>query len=87
MSPAQGKAAMALVSSALSPAGFEKVQQIMEGDEVNKAGGQNNPNRGPGPGGPQPRQRSSAKTSITFRFSARRRKPTVDAAVRGHHLA
>jgi hypothetical protein len=50
MSPAQGKAAMALVSSALSPAGFEKVQQIMEGDEVNKAGGQNNPNRGPGPG-------------------------------------
>jgi hypothetical protein len=28
---------MALVASALSPRGFEKVQQIMEGDEVNKS--------------------------------------------------
>ena len=52
MSPAQRTAAMALVSSALSRRGFEKVQQIMEGDEVNKnneAG--NRGNGGPPPGG------------------------------------
>jgi hypothetical protein len=36
MNSAQRDAAMALVASALSPRGFEKVQQIMEGDEVNK---------------------------------------------------
>ena len=36
MNGAQRSAAMALVASALSPRGFEKVQQIMEGDEVNK---------------------------------------------------
>ena len=34
MNSAQRSAAMALVASALSPRGFEKVQQIMEGDEV-----------------------------------------------------
>jgi hypothetical protein len=39
----QRSAAMALVSSALSPKGFEKVQQIMEGDEVNKVNSRNNP--------------------------------------------
>jgi hypothetical protein len=43
MNPAQRSAAMALVSSALSPRGFEKVQQIMEGDEVNKIKERNNP--------------------------------------------
>jgi hypothetical protein len=36
MNEAQRAAAMALVASALSPKGFEKVEQIMEGDEVNK---------------------------------------------------
>lgn len=36
MNSAQRSAAMALVASALSPRGLEKVQQIMEGDEVNK---------------------------------------------------
>jgi hypothetical protein len=36
MTPAQGSAAMALLSTALSKRGFEKVQQIMEGDERNK---------------------------------------------------
>jgi hypothetical protein len=41
MSTAQRNAALALVSSALSGKGFEKVQQIMEGDEVNNEG--NNP--------------------------------------------
>jgi hypothetical protein len=56
MSPAERSAAMALVASALSARGFEKVQQIMEGDEVNKmneaAGGGRG--RGRGPGGPPP---------------------------------
>ena len=44
MNPAQRSAALALLSSALSPRGFEKVQQIVEGDEVLKtSGGGNNP--------------------------------------------
>ncbi len=59
MTPAQRAAAMALVSSALSPRGFEKVQQIMEGDEVNKISEGNRPPFGnggppPGNGGPPP---------------------------------
>lgn len=54
MTPAQRTAAMALVASALSPRGFEKVQQIMEGDEVNKLNEANGRGRG-GPGnGPPP---------------------------------
>ena len=43
LSSGQRSAAMALVSSALSKRGFEKVQEIMEGDEVLKTGGRNNP--------------------------------------------
>jgi hypothetical protein len=43
MNTAQHSAAMALVSSALSPRGFEKVQQIIEGDEMNKIKERNNP--------------------------------------------
>lgn len=43
LNPAQHSAALALLSSALSPRGFEKVQQIMEGDEVLKTSGGNNP--------------------------------------------
>ena len=39
MNPAQQAAALTLVAAALSPKGFEKVQQIMEGDEVNKGTG------------------------------------------------
>ncbi len=38
MTPAQRSAVMALLSSALSKAGFVKVQQIMEGDEILKEG-------------------------------------------------
>ena len=49
MTPAQRSAAMALLSSVLSPRGFEKVQQIMDGDEVLKT---NDPGRGSG--GPPP---------------------------------
>jgi Protein of unknown function (DUF3500) len=54
MTPAQRSAAMALVASALSPRGFEKVQQIMEGDEVNKTSEGNGPPFGRGPGGSPP---------------------------------
>lgn len=43
LSPAQRSAALALVSSALSRRGFEKVQQIMEADEVLKNSENNNP--------------------------------------------
>jgi Protein of unknown function (DUF3500) len=53
MTPAQRAAAMALLSSALSPRGFEKVEQIMEGDEINKVQEAKNGNRPPrGNGGP-----------------------------------
>src|SRR3954470_3165524 len=40
---AQRAAAMSMLSSALSPRGFEKVQQIVEGDEVLKRNERNNP--------------------------------------------
>ena len=43
LSAPQRSAAMALLSSALSRRGFEKVQQIMDGDEVLKTNGRNNP--------------------------------------------
>jgi hypothetical protein len=43
MNAAQRSAALALVSSALSQRGFEKVQQIIEGDEVLKLKEGNNP--------------------------------------------
>src|SRR6202008_4091623 len=55
MTPRQRTAAMALVSSALSRRGFEKVEQIMEGDEVLKVGDARNGNRPPrGNSGPPP---------------------------------
>src|SRR5579883_2615310 len=55
MTLAQRTAAMTLLSTVLSPRGFEKVQQIMEGDEVNTTTETNRPPRGPrGPGGPPP---------------------------------
>jgi hypothetical protein len=43
MNTAQRSAAMALVSSALSRRGFEKVQEIVEGDQVLKTNEGNNP--------------------------------------------
>ena len=43
MNAAQRSAALALVSSALSQRGFEKVQEIIEGDEANKIKENNNP--------------------------------------------
>ena len=53
MTPAQRSAAMALVASALSQRGFEKVRQIMDGDEVNKVTDKG-PQFGRGQGGPPP---------------------------------
>ncbi len=52
MTPAQRSAAIALVSSVLSARGLEKVQQIMDADEVLKTTEGNGPGRGPGGGGP-----------------------------------
>jgi hypothetical protein len=52
MNSAQASAAMALMSSVLSHRGLEKVQQIMDGDEVLKAGESNRPQTGRGLGGP-----------------------------------
>jgi hypothetical protein len=52
MAPAQRSAAMALLSTALSKRGFEKIQQIMEGDEANKIAESNRPAGAQGKGGP-----------------------------------
>ena len=46
MSADQRSAAMALLSSALSKRGFEKIRQIMEADELRKASEPNNPTFG-----------------------------------------
>jgi hypothetical protein len=43
MNAAQRSATMALLAATLSPRGLEKVEQIMEGDEVNKTNSRNNP--------------------------------------------
>lgn len=50
MTAAQRSAAMALLSTALSARGFEKVQQIIEGDEVLKSRGGGGPRKGPDSG-------------------------------------
>jgi Protein of unknown function (DUF3500) len=49
MNATQRSAAMALLAAALSPQGLEKVEQIMEGDEVNQ---KNESSRPPGSGPP-----------------------------------
>jgi len=63
LNPSQSSAAMALVASALSPRGFEKVQQIMAADETLKntqgsgqpgGRGRGGPPQGAGPAGPPP---------------------------------
>lgn len=87
MNPAQRAAAMALVTSVLSPRGFEKVQQIMDGDEVNKKTDQGPPgNRGPrrpaGSGGPPPfRNRGPAPSG-----SGTGRPPFGNGAIFGKDL-
>jgi hypothetical protein len=54
LNAAQRSAAMALVSSALSRRGFEKVQQIMQGDEILKSNGASRPPGGNAGNGPPP---------------------------------
>ncbi|MFL6414846.1 MAG: DUF3500 domain-containing protein [Bryobacteraceae bacterium] len=51
MNTEQRTAALAVLASVLSERGFEKVQQIMEGDEVNKTTDTGPPRFGNGPGG------------------------------------
>lgn len=59
MTPAQRTAEMALLAAVLSPRGLEKVQQIMQGDEVLKSQPDNGPPGGRG-GGPPPAGRDGA---------------------------
>ncbi|HKA00995.1 MAG TPA: DUF3500 domain-containing protein [Candidatus Solibacter sp.] len=56
MMPQQRTAAMSLVSAALSPRGFEKVQQIMDADGTLKSNEGNGRGRGPAPPGNGPPQ-------------------------------
>jgi hypothetical protein len=60
MTPAQRTAAMTLLSVTLSARGMEKVQQIMEGDEVAKTTEGNGPPGGLGRGAPPAGRRSLA---------------------------
>ncbi len=86
MNAAQRAAAMSLLSSALSRSGFEKIQQIMEGDEVNKANSENNPNRRPRP----PGQAGPLFGKDLYYFSilgAPSEKEPLMLQFGGHHLA
>jgi len=87
MNPAQRSAAMALIASALSPRGFEKVQQIMEGDEINKSTDQRPPgNRGRRPGtgaGPPPFTNGGPPPSSG---RAGNRPPSVNGPIFGKDL-
>ncbi len=95
LNPAQRSAAMALVSSALSPRGLEKVQQIMDADEVLKTSGvEGGPPRGPGgpPGGRGGGRGEvacySAKTSTTSpSLGHSSEKDPWMLQFGGHHLA
>lgn len=65
MNEAQRAAAMALVAAALSSRGFQKVQEIMDGDEVNKTTDQGpRGNRGERRGGPPPNGNSGPQVGV-----------------------
>lgn len=97
MTVAQRTAAMALVAAALSPRGFEKVQQIMEGDEVLKS----NPGNGPpggraggppfGRGGPPPGNGCGAQFGKDLYYISILGRPSETSPwmlqFGGHHLA
>jgi hypothetical protein len=51
MTPAQRAAVMSLLSTVLSPRGFEKVREIMDGDEANKVYERKHPRKPGGSGG------------------------------------
>ena len=91
MNPAQRSAAMALVASALSPRGFEKVQQIMEGDEANKSSAGNGPPSGRRGGGPPSGRGGNAMFGkdlyyISILGTPSERNPWM-LQFGGHHLA
>ena len=68
MTPAQEKAALALVAAALSRDGYQKVMAIVDADQCSNSRAH-----------PAVRRRQgfdSAVASTTWRFSARRRRPT-----------
>ena len=86
----QREAALALVAAALSREGYQKVTDIMNGDEVlkNAGGGQTGGRQGGrGPGGAA-EAFGSDWTNITWRCSGPRRRPTPwMIQFGGHHLA
>ena len=100
MTPTQRSAAMHLLSIALSKKGYEKVQEIMEGDEVNKktdTGPGNNGNRPPRrDGGPPPGSGGPPRLSgdmfgkdlyyISFLGTPSEKTPWM-LQFGGHHLA
>jgi hypothetical protein len=66
MTPAQRSAAMALLSAALSKRGFEKIQQIMDGDEANKIAEGNRPPGAQGNGPPDGKGQGKGKGGPPF---------------------
>src|ERR1700733_7653738 len=93
MTPRQHQAALALVAAALSREGYQKVTDIMNGDEVlkNAGGGRTggrpgggNPGRGGAPGG-------GIRFGLDEYYIALLGPPSADAAwmiqFGGHHLA
>ncbi len=85
MNPTQRTAAMALLRSALSARGYEKVQQILDGDEVLKVG---DPASGLAPGGGAPPNLMFGKEIFYFSLLG---MPSESAPwmlqFGGHHLA
>jgi hypothetical protein len=93
MNAAQSSAAMALVAAVLSPRGYEKVLQIMEGDEVNKKSEGNGPPMGRRGNGPPPFRNSGGGAMfgkdlyyISFLGTPSEKKPWM-LQFGGHHLA
>jgi len=94
MTPPQRTAAMSLLSAALSPRGFEKVQQIMEGDEQLKNNEGNGRGRGPAPPpakGPQGRGRGGPMFGKDLYYFSILGTPSEKSPwilqFGGHHLA
>jgi hypothetical protein len=92
MNAAQRSAALALVASVLSQRGYEKVQQIMEGDEVLKTNEGSGPPSGNKGGGPPLRNRGGNALFgkdlyyISFLGTPSEKTPWM-LQFGGHHLA
>ena len=91
MTATQRSAAMALVASALSRRGYEKVQQIMEGDEVLRTNEVKNPPRPGGNGGGPPRGGPGANFGKDLYYISLLGTPSEKSPwmlqFGGHHLA